>query len=182
MWNQQQYSSSVWWKANITSVAWHLRGNKDFHSRVRRQRSFFKIFFCQAGGTSKFDERFVSDALLPAPSSVSLQCTWCSSLAGWSSVTLKSRPTGFITTLIIVALVRSQGTLSHLWKGRAQQGFSWIKTRAGQRPADGTSHYLAWFPLSPCYKVLSCSQTWDYLTILHAKWTEDLSYYCTCWN
>lgn len=113
--------------------------------RIPSTRCFF-FPFCFEWSTSKFDERFVSHALLTASSFASLQRTWRSSLTRWSSVTLKSQPTGFITTLIIAALARSVSSLSHLWKGRAQQGFSWIKTQAEQRRVNSTSLWLAWFP------------------------------------
>lgn len=142
-WNQQKYNLSLWQTANITSVARNFRSNKDFQSQVKWQRSFF----LSRQRTSNLDERFVSDALLTAPSFVSLQCTWQRSLTRWSSVTLKSQPTGFITTLIIVALMHSASTTSHLWKGRAHsRTFHELRPNQTRGKWTATSHYLAWFP------------------------------------
>lgn len=124
-----------------------FRGNKDFQSWEQKD-----FFFLSSRSTSKFDERFVSNALLTAPSFVSLQCTWWSSLTGWSSVTLKSHPTGFITTLIIVALAHSARSLSHLWREELSRAFHELRPKQtkGQSAAHpAASHDL---PLSPCYK------------------------------
>lgn len=114
----QRFSFTLWWTANNMSSSTRVR--KQFEAGSG-DAGVLSSFFC--GSTSRLDDRFVSDALLTAPSLASLQWTWWSSLIRWSSVTLKSRPTGFITTFIIVALVRSGSHLSHLWHGRAQPGF-----------------------------------------------------------
>lgn len=159
-WNQQKYNLSLWQTANITSVARNFRSNKDFQSQVKWQRSFF----LSRQRTSNLDERFVSDALLTAPSFVSLQCTWQRSLTRWSSVTLKSQPTGFITTLIIVALMHSASITSHLWKGRAHSRTSWIKTQPNQRQVD--SHIPLPRMISLCHLAVKFSPAaWHFITV-----------------
>lgn len=48
----------VWWTANITSAAQRFRGNKDFHSQVRWQKSFFFLFFFLSSGISLMRDLF----------------------------------------------------------------------------------------------------------------------------
>lgn len=142
------------------SIAQHFGGNKDFQSWVRRQRRFI----LQSERTSKSDKSLVFDALLMALRFVSLQCTWWSSLSGWSSVTLKSQPTGFITTLITAAPARSASNLTNQGKELCE---AFHELRLKQTRGRPTAHPTAShdFFLSPCYKVQCYTLTGGCLTI-----------------